>query len=138
MSNFASLLLNSSCCAVSQQLYCQAPNTRMVRTRRYASALIAEGSILAASQLNACKANHQSFDSYRGDPSIFSQRLGALLPPPTIGEIIFRHTCQLGCEGIVSKQLGSRYVSGRTRDWLKAKNPKAPAVQREAEEDWST
>jgi ATP-dependent DNA ligase len=27
-------------------------------------------------------------------------------------------------EGIVSKRLGSHYVSGRTRAWLKTKNPK--------------
>jgi ATP-dependent DNA ligase len=26
-------------------------------------------------------------------------------------------------EGIVSKRIGSRYVSGRTRAWLKTKNP---------------
>jgi hypothetical protein len=37
----------------------------------------------------------------------------------------------------VSKRLGSRYVSGRCRDWLKFKNPNAPAVKREAEEDWA-
>jgi hypothetical protein len=30
----------------------------------------------------------------------------------------------------------SPYVSGRTRHWLKFKNPAAPAVQREAEEEW--
>jgi hypothetical protein len=48
----------------------------------------------------------------------------------------FRHACQLGLEGIVSKRLGSRYTSGRSRDWLKFKNPAAPAVSREAEEDW--
>ena len=53
------------------------------------------------------------------------------------GEMIFEHACQLGCEGIVSKRLGSRYVSGRSRNWLKAKNPNSPAVTREAEEDWS-
>ena len=45
--------------------------------------------------------------------------------------------CRLGCEGIVSKRLGSPYVSGRTRTWLKFKNPAAPAVKREAEEDWA-
>jgi ATP-dependent DNA ligase len=39
-------------------------------------------------------------------------------------------------EGIVSKQLGSRYRSGRSTDWLKFKNPDAPAVKREAEADW--
>ena len=35
-----------------------------------------------------------------------------------------------------SKRLGSRYRSGRTKDWLKFKNPDAPAVKREAEEEW--
>jgi hypothetical protein len=33
-------------------------------------------------------------------------------------------------------RLGSPYISGRTRQWLKFKNPAAPAVKREAEEDW--
>jgi ATP-dependent DNA ligase len=37
---------------------------------------------------------------------------------------------------IVSKRLGSRYISGRSRDWLKFKNPSHPAVKREFEEDW--
>jgi ATP-dependent DNA ligase len=37
--------------------------------------------------------------------------------------------------GIVSKRLGSRYRPGRSPDWLKFKNPAAPAVKRE-EEDW--
>jgi ATP-dependent DNA ligase len=36
----------------------------------------------------------------------------------------------------VSKRLGSRYRSGRSKDWLKFKNPDAPAVKREAEENW--
>jgi hypothetical protein len=31
---------------------------------------------------------------------------------------------------------GSPYRSGRSPDWLKMKNPEAPAVKREAEEDW--
>ena len=52
------------------------------------------------------------------------------------GLTVFEHACQLGCEGIVSKRLGSRYRSGRSPDWLKFKNPQAPAVRREAEEDW--
>jgi bifunctional non-homologous end joining protein LigD len=39
------------------------------------------------------------------------------------GDRIFRHACGLGLEGIVSKRVGSRYVSGRTRAWLKTKNP---------------
>jgi ATP dependent DNA ligase domain len=51
------------------------------------------------------------------------------------GETIFRHACKLGLEGIVSKRKGSPYRSGRSPDWLKMKNPEAPAVKREAEED---
>ena len=52
------------------------------------------------------------------------------------GDIVFKHACKLGCEGIVSKRLGSAYRSGRSPHWLKVKNPRAPAVKREAEEDW--
>ena len=54
------------------------------------------------------------------------------------GSVLFHHACKLGCEGIVSKRLGSPYRSGRSSDWLKVKNPAAPAVKRETEEDWST
>ena len=50
------------------------------------------------------------------------------------GAAIFEHACALGCEGIVSKRLGSHYRSGRVDHWLKIKNPAAPAVKREAEE----
>ena len=52
------------------------------------------------------------------------------------GDVVFRHACKMGLEGIVSKRLGSCYRSGRSPDWLKMKNPAAPAVKREAEEDW--
>jgi hypothetical protein len=69
-------------------------------------------------------------------------RLARLLPKPLQGmalnehfagdgAVIFAHACKLGCEGIVSKRLGSLYRSGR-----KVKNPAAPAVRREAEEEW--
>jgi bifunctional non-homologous end joining protein LigD len=52
------------------------------------------------------------------------------------GDVVFRHACKLGLEGIVSKRKGSRYTSGRSRQWVKSKNPEAPAIKREAEEDW--
>ncbi|MGC2077698.1 MAG: DNA ligase [Xanthobacteraceae bacterium] len=52
------------------------------------------------------------------------------------GAIVYREACRLGCEGIVSKRLGSSYRSGRSSHWLKVKNPAAPAVKQEAEEDW--
>ena len=37
------------------------------------------------------------------------------------GEMVYRQACALGCEGIVSKRLGSSYRSGARR--LKVKNP---------------
>jgi bifunctional non-homologous end joining protein LigD len=52
------------------------------------------------------------------------------------GPLVFAHACKLGHEGIVSKRRSSPYRSGRSPDWIKSKNPKAPAVKREAEEDW--
>jgi bifunctional non-homologous end joining protein LigD len=67
--------------------------------------------------------------------SLHGLRLNAHLEHPE-GVVVFQHACQLGCEGIVSKRLGSSYRSGRSPDWLKFKNPAAPAVRREAEEDW--
>jgi bifunctional non-homologous end joining protein LigD len=43
------------------------------------------------------------------------------LPYP--GDVVFRHACKMGLEGIVSKRLGSRYRSGRTTAWPKFNNP---------------
>jgi ATP-dependent DNA ligase len=74
-------------------------------------------------------------------------RLARLLPKPLRGmavneyfagdgAVIFAHACKLGCEGIVSKRMGSTYRSGRSKHWIKVKNPAAPAVRREAGEDW--
>src|SRR5262249_30139358 len=33
------------------------------------------------------------------------------------GAIVYREACRLGCEGIVSKRLGSPYRSGRSKYW---------------------
>jgi bifunctional non-homologous end joining protein LigD len=52
------------------------------------------------------------------------------------GEAVFRHACRMGLEGIVSKRKDSTYRSGLSPHWVKSKNPDAPAVRREAEEDW--
>ncbi len=54
------------------------------------------------------------------------------------GALVFDAACQLGCEGIVSKRLGSPYRSGRSPHWVKVKNPNAPAVTREAEDGGHT
>jgi bifunctional non-homologous end joining protein LigD len=52
------------------------------------------------------------------------------------GPDVFHHACMLGLEDIVSKRKDSQYRSGRSPHWIKSKNLNAPAVKREAEEDW--
>jgi bifunctional non-homologous end joining protein LigD len=47
------------------------------------------------------------------------------------GDAVFHHACAMGLEGIVSKRKDSAYRSGRSPDWLKMKNPTAPAVNLE-------
>jgi bifunctional non-homologous end joining protein LigD len=46
------------------------------------------------------------------------------------GETIFRHACALCAEGIVAKRRDRPYRSGRCADWVKVKNPDAPAATR--------
>jgi len=50
------------------------------------------------------------------------------------GRAVFRAACELGLEGIVSKKRTAPYRSGRSPDWIKVKNPSAPAVTRVLEE----
>jgi hypothetical protein len=47
------------------------------------------------------------------------------------GPTVFAHACKMGLEGIVSKHKGSRYISGRSTDCLKSKNPASEAVRGE-------
>ena len=49
------------------------------------------------------------------------------------GGRVFQHACKLGLEGIVAKRRDRPYRSGRSTDWLKIKNPNAPAVTRLSE-----
>jgi bifunctional non-homologous end joining protein LigD len=46
------------------------------------------------------------------------------------GAEIFKAVCKLGLEGIVSKKLNAPYRSGPSKNWIKVKNPKAPAATR--------
>jgi bifunctional non-homologous end joining protein LigD len=46
------------------------------------------------------------------------------------GAVVFAHACKLGLEGIISKHREHPYRSGRSRSWLKVKNPAAPGVTR--------
>jgi hypothetical protein len=67
----------------------------------------------------------------------FQPRTWTLPAPRGVAVFSVHLRLKMGLEGIVSKRLGSRYRSGRSKDWLKFKNPAAPAVKREAEEDWA-
>ena len=46
------------------------------------------------------------------------------------GAAVFAHACKLGLEGIVAKRRDRPYRSGRSPDWIKVKNPDAPAATR--------
>jgi bifunctional non-homologous end joining protein LigD len=46
------------------------------------------------------------------------------------GADIFRAACRLGHEGVIAKRKDLPYESGRSKRWLKIKNPHAPAAQR--------
>jgi bifunctional non-homologous end joining protein LigD len=46
------------------------------------------------------------------------------------GALVFEHACKLGLEGIVSKRRDFPYRSGRTKFWIKIKNPASPAMLR--------
>jgi bifunctional non-homologous end joining protein LigD len=51
------------------------------------------------------------------------------------GATIFAHARKLGFEGIVSKHREHPYHSGRSKSWLKVKNPDSPAMLRLVEDD---
>jgi ATP-dependent DNA ligase len=47
-----------------------------------------------------------------------------------IGPDLFKAACDMMLEGLVSKRTDSRYRAGPSRDWIKVKNPKSPAMSR--------
>jgi bifunctional non-homologous end joining protein LigD len=66
------------------------------------------------------------------------RRIGIVLSEHTDedGVLIFRQACKMGLEGIVSKRLSAPYRSGPSRNWIKVKNPKNPAMIRAREAEW--
>jgi bifunctional non-homologous end joining protein LigD len=50
------------------------------------------------------------------------------------GDAVFHHACAMGLEGIVAKRRDRPYRSGRSPDWIKVKNPDAPAAIRTLQE----
>jgi bifunctional non-homologous end joining protein LigD len=51
------------------------------------------------------------------------------------GAQMFAHACDMGLEGIISKDRTRPYQSGPSKTWLKTKNPAAPGVLRFEDRD---
>ena len=47
-----------------------------------------------------------------------------------IGPDLFRAACRIALEGLVSKRRDRPYRAGRSKDWIKIKNRKHPAMER--------
>ena len=52
------------------------------------------------------------------------------------GAAVFKHACLLELEGIVSKRRDLPYRSGRSKCWIKTKNPASPAMLRVQDGTW--
>jgi bifunctional non-homologous end joining protein LigD len=66
----------------------------------------------------------------RGDGIRFSEHLAG------DGATIFAHACKFGLEGIVSKRRDLPYRSGRSKCWIKLKNPASAAMLRIKDGTW--
>jgi bifunctional non-homologous end joining protein LigD len=53
-----------------------------------------------------------------------------------LGAVMFKHACRMGLEGIVSKRRDKPYQPGRSKTWLKIKNPASAAARRIKECTW--
>jgi len=59
---------------------------------------------------------------------------GVFINPFERGELgpdLFRATCKLGLEGLVSKRRDRPYQAGRSKYWVKVKNRRDPAMEQE-------
>ena len=88
--------------------------------------------IASANSCHACSIHLEALSRLLGQS--FREDAGVILlsehPVITNGNRIFRHACAMGPEGIVAKRRDKPYRSGRSRDWIKAKNPDARAATR--------
>jgi ATP-dependent DNA ligase len=64
---------------------------------------------------------------------LLARRPDIFAAPYELGEIgpdLFRAACRMGLEGLVSKRRDRPYRTGRSRDWIKIKNRRHPAMAR--------
>lgn len=77
-------------------------------------------------QLNGKDIRQQRLEDRRAELERIVKDADAIMFNESIaaeGELVFRKAFELGCEGIVSKRVGSIYWTGRCRNWTKARNP---------------
>jgi bifunctional non-homologous end joining protein LigD len=51
-----------------------------------------------------------------------------------IGPDLFRAACNMGLQGLVSKRRDRPYQAGKSKQWMKVKNRKHPAMSRVMEQ----
>jgi len=134
-----SRLRSRSCIIDGEAVACDVASFNLIRYRRhddstflYAFDLIElNGDDLRRDPLQGRKASLEMILAKAGPGIRFNEHMEG------DGSTVFAHACKMGLEGIVSKRKDSPYRSGRSPDWVKMKNHDAPAVKREAEEDWT-
>ena len=89
-----------------------------------------DGEDYRAEPLEKRKAKLEKLLSRRIDGIMFNEHLA------DEGALVFKHACRMGLEGIVSKRLDMPYRSGRTKAWVKVKNPHSPAMLRIEDGTW--
>ena len=110
----------------TEAVFCLYSGTHNDEVQLYAFDILAlEGDDLRKLPLHLRKTNLARLLARRAD--------GIHLAPFEQGEIgpeLFRAACSMMLEGLVSKRRDSRYRAGLSRDWIKIKNPKSPAMNR--------
>jgi bifunctional non-homologous end joining protein LigD len=87
--------------------------------------LALDGDDLRKLPLSMRKANLQRLLARRPDGIFLSD-----FEQGEIGPDLFRKACEFGLEGLVSKRSDRPYRGGRSKDWIKVKNRKHPAMER--------
>ena len=87
-----------------------------------------DGEEVAGGRCSSAKRGWPSWSPRSGDGIEFNEHIEG------DGADIFKPACKLGHEGIVAKRKDLPYESGRSKRWLKIKNPDSPAVQRVRDE----
>jgi bifunctional non-homologous end joining protein LigD len=87
--------------------------------------LVSDGEDIRKLPLNMRKTNLSRLLARRVDGIFLSD-----FEQGEIGPDLFRHACLMGLEGLVSKHRERPYRVGRSPNWLKAKNPNHPAMNR--------